>query len=75
LVAQQAKRFRKIIMMGCINKSNISITTGVALALALDLDYVELDSGHFDFKDDPAKGGVTIKNGRIFLAKPSSIKL
>jgi len=69
-----AKKHRRKIMIGCMYESNISITTGVALALALDLDYVELDSGHFDFKDDPAKGGVTIKNGRIFLAKPLWLK-
>lgn len=62
-----AKFLKKKIMIGCMYESNISITTSGSLALALPIDYVDLDSGHLDFKDDPAKGGVKVEKGKIFL--------
>lgn len=62
-----AKIFNKIIMIGCMYESNISITTGAHLALSLPIDYVDLDSGHLDFADDPAKGGAIVKNGKITI--------
>lgn len=70
----QVKKMNKLIMIGCMYESNISITTGVSLALALNLDYVELDSGHFDFKDDPASGGAFIKRGQIYLGHSLKLK-
>lgn len=68
-IFQLAKSLNKIIMIGCMYESNISITTGAHLALALPIDFVELDSGHFDFYDDPVKGGAEIKNGQIEIVK------
>lgn len=60
-----AKSLNKIVMIGCMYESNISITTGACLALALPIDIVELDSGHFDFEDDPARGGAVFTDGLI----------
>ncbi len=64
-----ARELQKKIMLGCMYESNISITTAAALALALPIDYVDLDSGHLDFADDPVKGGAEVKKGTIFLQK------
>lgn len=64
------RRLKKIIMLGCMYESNISITTGANLALSLNIDYVDLDSGRLDFADDPAVGGAMVKNGAISLGKP-----
>jgi len=64
-----AQSLKKITLLGCAYESNISITTGTALALALPFDYVDLDSGNLDFDDDPATGGVLVKRGRISFAK------
>jgi len=60
-----AKRLNKIIMIGCNYESHISMTMGADLALGLPLDYVDLDSGHLDFKDDPVTGGARIERGVI----------
>lgn len=68
------RRLKKIIMLGCMYESNISITTGANLALSLDIDYVDLDSGHLDFADDPADGGAIVKNGCISLGRPLKLK-
>ncbi|MFA6322855.1 MAG: dipeptide epimerase [Candidatus Buchananbacteria bacterium] len=65
-----AKSLNKIIMLGCMYESNISMTTGAALASALPIDYVDLDSGHLDFFDDPTKGGAQVKNGKIYIPQP-----
>lgn len=62
-----AKIFNKIVMIGCMYESNISITTGAALALALPIDYVDLDSGRLDFDDDPSQGGAEVANGLITI--------
>lgn len=62
-----AKKMKKIIMIGCMYESNISMTTGAHLALRLKLDYVDLDSGHLDFPNDPTRGGAKVKNGKIFI--------
>jgi len=64
-----AQSLKKITLLGCMYESNISITTGAALALALPFDYIDLDSGHLDFDDDPAVGGALVKQGQISLAK------
>ncbi len=60
-----AKRLSKLTILGCMYESNISITTGARLALALPFDFVDLDSGHLDFYDDPTRGGAYIENGEI----------
>ena len=62
-----ARSFKKIVIVGCMYESNISITTGASLALALPIDYVDLDSGHLDFSDDPVQGGASVKKGEIFI--------
>lgn len=64
------KSLNKITMIGCMYESNISLTTAVHLALALPIDYVDLDSGHLDFYDDPTKGGAVIRKGKILIKKP-----
>ncbi|OGK43885.1 hypothetical protein A2957_00490 [Candidatus Roizmanbacteria bacterium RIFCSPLOWO2_01_FULL_38_11] len=62
-----ASQLRKITMIGCNYESNISITTGATLACGLPIDYVDLDSGHLDFDDDPCIGGAIVKNGKIYV--------
>ena len=56
-------------MIGCNYESTISMTTSVHLALALPIDFIDLDSGHLDFNDDPVKGGYTVHEGIIKLKK------
>lgn len=68
-----AKSLNKVIMLGCMYESNISITMGASLALALPIDFVDLDSGHLDFTDDPAIGGAEVNNGLIKIG--SGLKL
>ena len=68
-----AKSFNKIVMIGCMYESNISITTGAALALALPIDYADLDSGRLDFDDDPSQGGAEVANGFITAGKKLSL--
>ncbi|MFA6306144.1 MAG: enolase C-terminal domain-like protein, partial [Candidatus Gracilibacteria bacterium] len=70
-----AKNLNKIMMIGCMYESNTSITMGTNLALGLPLDYVDLDSGHLDFPDDPAIGGAQVHNGKITLNKPLDLNL
>lgn len=60
-----AKSLGKKVIIGCMYESQISLTTGASLALALPIDYVDLDSGRLDFPDDPATGGVFIRRGQI----------
>lgn len=74
-IFKQAKALGKIIMIGCMYESNISITTGAQLALALPIDYVDLDSGSLDFKDDPVIGGAVVKRGRIKIYGHSRLVL
>ena len=62
-----AKSLNKKIMIGCMYESNISLTTGASLALGLPIDYIDLDSGSLDFYDDPAKGGLEIKDGTLTI--------
>jgi L-Ala-D/L-Glu epimerase len=64
-----AKSLNKIFMIGCMYESNISITTGAHLALGLPIDYVDLDSAHLDFHDDPTIGGAQVGNGAITVSK------
>lgn len=65
-----AKVLNKIIMIGCTSESNISMTAGANLALGLPIDYVDLDSGHLDFPNDPAIGGMLVKKGKITIGSP-----
>jgi len=69
-----AKTFGKITMIGCMYETHISITTGVHLALALPVDYVDLDSGRLDFVNDPTEGGAIIKKGEIKKILPLKLK-
>jgi len=69
-----AKRLKKKIMIGCMYESNISITTGANLALALDLDFADLDSGHLDFDDDPVVGGAVVERGAIRIGSPLKLR-
>ncbi len=55
----------KIVMLGCMYESNVSITAAAYLALAYPVHFVDLDSGHFDFDDDPTVGGAYVKNGTL----------
>ena len=73
-IHEAAKRFGKLMMIGCMYESNVSITTGAHLALALNLDYVDLDSGHLDFDDDPIAGGAVVEQGHIRLESPLRLK-
>jgi len=70
-----AKKLDKIVMIGCMYESAASLTTSAQLALGLDIDYVDLDSGPIDFYDDPVKGGVVFKNGRLLLGQPLTSSL
>ena len=65
-----ARSLQKITMIGCNYESNISLTTGAHLALALPIDYIDLDSGRLDFADDYTTGGMSIKNGIITIEDP-----
>lgn len=69
-----AKSLGKIIMLGCMYESNISMTTGANLALGLPIDFIDLDSGHLDFYDDPFKGGMILKKGMITGVDALNIK-
>lgn len=70
-----AKSLNKIIMIGCMYESNVSMTMGANLALGLPIDYVDLDSGHLDFPDDPAVGGAEVNNGKLSINKPLDLNL
>ncbi|MFH1720512.1 MAG: dipeptide epimerase [Patescibacteria group bacterium] len=69
-----AKSLNKIIVIGCMYESNISLTTAANLALALPIDYVDLDSGNLDFHDDPATGGIKVEKGYITIEKELKLK-
>ena len=73
-IYELAKQFNKIIMIGCMYESNISITTGLNLALACDLDFVDLDSGTADFADDPVCGGAVFENCFLSLQGELALK-
>ncbi len=68
---KEARRKSKKIMLGCMYESNISLTAAAYLALAYPLDFVDLDSGHLDFKNDPAKGGARIQKGKLTIPSPA----
>ena len=69
-----AKSLKKTMMIGCMYESNISMTTGTYLALGLNLDYVDLDTGHLDFPDDPTIGGAKVKKGEIFIGSNLNLR-
>lgn len=69
-----ARSMNKIIMIGCMYESNISITMGANLALGLPIDFVDLDSGAMDFDDDPAIGGAEVSHGMIAVRHPLRLK-
>ena len=55
----------KLTMLGCMYESNVSITAAAYLALAHPVHFVDLDSGHFDFDDDPTADGAYVENGTL----------
>lgn len=69
-----AKSLNKIVVIGCMYESNISLTTAANLALALPIDYVDLDSGNLDFYDDPATGGIKVDKGYIKIEEELKLK-
>jgi L-alanine-DL-glutamate epimerase-like enolase superfamily enzyme len=74
-IYKRAKELEKNIMIGCMYESNISITTGAALAFVLQLYAVDLDSGTLDFPDESIKGGAYVENGFIYISKRLSIDI
>jgi len=73
-ICDLAKSLNKLIMIGCMYESNISITTGAHLALSLHLDYADLDSGAMDFDDDLTVGGAEVRRGMIAIKRPLGLK-
>lgn len=69
-----AKSLNKIVVIGCMYESNISLTTAASLALALPIDYMDLDSGNLDFHDDPATGGIKVNRGYITIEEELKLK-
>lgn len=69
-----ARSLNKITMIGCMSESNISITAGAWIALGLPIDYIDLDSGHLDFPNEPGRGGAMVKNGKLSLGKKMYLK-
>jgi len=70
-----AQEHGKIVMIGCMYESNVSLTTAAHLALAFDIDVADIDSGIMDFDDDPATGGLCIHNGRVSIGDPLHVSL
>jgi len=65
-----ARAFNMELMVGCMLETKVSITAAAALAAALDVEYVDLDSPLLA-KDTSIKiqGGVTYDGPRIILPK------
>ncbi|MGE5297880.1 MAG: enolase C-terminal domain-like protein [Acidobacteriaceae bacterium] len=64
-IIELALKKSKLVMLGCMYESNASITAAAYLALAYPVDFVDLDSGHLDFDDDPSLFGAVVKNGNL----------
>lgn len=64
-IIEKALKLSKKVMIGCMYESNVSITAAAYLALAYPVDFVDLDSGHFDFDDDPVLGGAVVRHGSL----------
>jgi L-alanine-DL-glutamate epimerase-like enolase superfamily enzyme len=62
-VVEHAINSSKLVMLGCMYESNVSVTATAYLARAYPVQFVDLDSGHLDFEDDPTGGGAIVKFG------------
>ncbi len=64
-----AKKMGKMVNIGCMYESHLTMAAGAHLALALPIDYVDLDSGLLDFDNDPFYGGVIFNGEEFYLDK------
>ncbi|KKT93207.1 MAG: Mandelate racemase/muconate lactonizing protein [Parcubacteria group bacterium GW2011_GWA2_45_14] len=74
-IIEYALERSKLVMLGCMYESNVSITAAAYLALAYPINFVDLDSGHFDFDDDATLGGAKVKNGILRLKGIPRLKM
>ena len=66
-IIEYALERSKLVMLGCMYESNVSITAAAYLALAYPIQFVDLDSGHFDFENDGTAGGAAVSNGMLYV--------
>ena len=73
-IVEAALAQSKIVVLGCMYESNVSITAAAYLALAYPVPFVDLDSGHLDFDDDPVVGGASVKHGVLRIKGIPSLR-
>ncbi|MDD3896484.1 MAG: enolase C-terminal domain-like protein [Candidatus Peribacteraceae bacterium] len=74
-IIRYAKEHDKIVLIGCMYESNVSLTTAAHIALAFEVDVADIDSGNMDFDDDPATGGFRVQDGYISVGYPLRVSL
>lgn len=74
-IIEYALEGSKLVMLGCMYESNVSITAAAYLALAYPIHFVDLDSGHFDFDDDSTQEGAYVKNGKLRIKGIPKLKV